>query len=54
MRYYGCKSKLLDFLGDGVSKTEAEMPSYEITAEKIQENYFYIPQAKENHIQLHN
>jgi len=33
---------------------EIEKPAYEITAEKIQENYFYIPQTKENHIQLHN
>ncbi|MFH1232857.1 MAG: DNA adenine methylase [Patescibacteria group bacterium] len=33
---------------------ETERPSYEITAEKIQENYFYIPQVKENHLQLHN
>jgi len=33
---------------------EVEKPTYEISAEKIKENYFYIPQVKENHIQLHN
>ena len=48
-----------DYIADGIQRTlfamfEAEKPAYEITAEKIQENYFYIPQAKENHIQLHN
>ena len=48
-----------DYIADGIQGTlfsmfEAEKPAYEITAEKIQENYFYIPQVKENHIQLHN
>jgi len=48
-----------DYILDGIQGTlfavfEAEKPAYEITAEKIQENYFYIPQVKENHIQLHN
>ena len=48
-----------DYVADGIQGTlfaifEAEKPAYEITAEKIQENYFYIPQVKENHIQLHN
>ncbi|MFA5080351.1 MAG: DNA repair protein RadC [Candidatus Paceibacterota bacterium] len=48
-----------DYVADGIQGTlfailEAERPSYEITAEKIQENYFYIPQVKENHLQLHN
>ncbi|MDD4476618.1 MAG: DNA repair protein RadC [Patescibacteria group bacterium] len=48
-----------DYVADGMQGTlfamfEAERPSYEITAEKIQENYFYIPQVKENHLQLHN
>lgn len=33
---------------------EVERPIYEIEAETIKENYFYIPQIKENHIQLHN
>ena len=49
----------IDYVADGIQGTlfamlEIERPSYEITAEKIQENYFYIPQVKENHIQLHN
>ncbi|MFH1326376.1 MAG: DNA repair protein RadC [Candidatus Falkowbacteria bacterium] len=53
------KNKNFDYVADGVQGTlfeifETEIPAYEITAEKIQENYFYIPQAKENHIQLHN
>ena len=48
-----------DYVADGIQGTlfaifEAERPSYEITAEKIRENYFYIPQVKENHLQLHN
>ncbi|MDO9567275.1 MAG: DNA repair protein RadC [Candidatus Desulfaltia sp.] len=48
-----------DYVADGIQGTlfamfEAEKPAYEITAEKIKENYFYIPQVKENHIQLHN
>ena len=49
----------VDYVADGIQGTlfamfETERPSYEITAEKIQENYFYIPQVKKNHIQLHN
>ncbi|MCX6785449.1 MAG: DNA repair protein RadC [Candidatus Komeilibacteria bacterium] len=50
----------LDYVADGGMQAtlftlfEVKKPSYEITAEKIQENYFYIPQVKENHIQLHN
>ncbi len=49
----------VDYVADGIQGTlfamlETERPSYGITAEKIQENYFHIPQAKENHIQLHN
>jgi adenine-specific DNA-methyltransferase len=48
-----------DYVADGMQGTlfamfEAEKSAYEITAERIQENYFYIPQVKENHIQLHN
>ena len=48
-----------DYIADGIQGTlfaifEAEKPAYGITAEKIQENYFYIPQVKENHLQLHN
>ncbi|MEK6647518.1 MAG: DNA repair protein RadC [Candidatus Firestonebacteria bacterium] len=33
---------------------ETEKPNYEINAEKAQENYFYIPQVRENHLQLQN
>jgi adenine-specific DNA-methyltransferase len=33
---------------------EIKKPAYEINAEKVKENYFYIPQVKKNHIQLHN
>jgi adenine-specific DNA-methyltransferase len=48
-----------EYLSDGIQGTlfptlEVEKPSYEISAETIQENYFHIPQVKENHIQLHN
>lgn len=48
----------LDYVAEGIQESlfvlEVEKPAYEITAEKIQENYFYIPQSRENHIQLHN
>ncbi len=49
----------VDYVADGIQGTlftmfEAKRPSYDIVAEKIQENYFYIPQVKENHLQLHN
>ncbi|MFH1048168.1 MAG: DNA repair protein RadC [Patescibacteria group bacterium] len=49
----------LDYIAEGAQGTlfdllEIVRPVYEINAEKIQENYFYIPQIKENHIQLHN
>ena len=56
----GGENKSSDYIADGeVQGTlfdllEIEKPAYEITAEKIQENYFYIPQIKENHFQLHN
>lgn len=48
-----------DYVADGFQGTlfdllEIERPTYGISAEKIQETYFYIPQAKENHFQLHN
>jgi len=48
-----------NYVADGIQGTlfamfEDKKPAYGITAEKIQENYFYIPQVKENHIQLHN
>jgi len=53
------ESKTTHYVSDGVQKSlfdllEVERPAYEITAEKIREDYFYIPQIKENHIQLHN
>ena len=53
------QNKSFDYVADGTQGTlfallEIERPSYEISAEKIKENYFYIPQVKENHIQLHN
>ncbi len=53
------ESKTAHYVSDGVQKSlfdllETERPTYEINAERIREDYFYIPQAKENHIQLHN
>ena len=49
----------LDYVADGMQGTlfdllEIERPTYEINAEKVQENYFYIPQIKKNHLQLQN
>ncbi len=48
-----------DYVADGVQGTlfdllEIEKPTYGISAEKIHETYFNIPQVKENHFQLHN
>jgi len=53
------QNKSFDYVADGVQGTlfdllEIEKPSYEISAEKIKETYFHIPQVKENHFQLHN
>jgi len=53
------QNKGFDYVADGMQGTlfdllEIEKPSYEISAEKIQETYFYIPQVKENHFQLQN
>lgn len=53
------KSSDVDYVSEGVQVAlfnllEIKKPAYEIAAEKIFENYFYIPQVKENHIQLHN
>lgn len=53
------QNKGFDYVADGVQGTlfdllEIERPSYEISAEKIQETYFHIPQVKENHFQLQN
>jgi len=52
-------SKTTLYVSDGVQKSlfdllETERPAYEINAEKIKESYFYIPQIKKNHFQLHN
>jgi len=49
----------LDYVADGIQRTlfdvlEIERPAYEITAEKVQENYFYIPQFRKNYLQLQN
>ncbi len=54
------QNKNFDYVADGVVQgtlfdlLEIEKPSYEISAEKVQETYFHIPQVKENHFQLHN
>jgi len=53
------KNKSFDYVADGVQGTlfdllEIEKPAYEISTEKIQETYFYIPQTKVNHFQLQN
>ncbi len=51
--------KSYDYVADGVQGTlfallELDKPAYEISAEKVQENYFYIPQVKKNYLQLQN
>ncbi|MBL7197635.1 MAG: DNA adenine methylase [Candidatus Omnitrophica bacterium] len=51
--------KNIDYVAEGVQLTlfdllEIKRPTYEINAEKVKESYFYIPQVKKNHIQLHN
>lgn len=53
------ESKTTLYVSDGVQISlfdllETERPAYEISAEKIKESYFYIPQIKENYVQLHN
>jgi len=59
--FYGSLKNVtdVDYVAEGVQARlfdlmELERPSYEIAAETIKENYFYIPQTKENHVQLHN
>lgn len=52
-------NRQLDYIADGIQGTlfnilERERPAYEIKAEKVQENYFYIPQIKKNYLQLQN
>lgn len=49
----------VDYVAEGVQGRlfgllETKKQDYDITAEQIVENYSYIPQSKENHIQLHN
>ncbi len=53
------ENKTTLYVSDGVQKSlfdllETERPVYKINVEKIKENYFYIPQIKKNHVQLHN
>ena len=53
------KNKCFDYVADGVQVAlfdflEIKKPSYEIGAEKIQETYFYAPQVRKNHFQIHN
>ena len=53
------QNKDFDYVADGEQGTlfdllEIEKPSYGITAEKIQETYFHIPQMKDNYFQLQN
>lgn len=53
------QDKNFNYVADGVQAIlfdllEIEKPAYEISAEKIQETYFYIPQTKKNHFQLQN
>jgi len=55
----GDKNKSLDYVAEGVQGTlfdllEIEKPAYEISAEKIQETYFHVPQIKKNYFQLQN
>lgn len=47
------------YVADGIQPTlfdllETARTEYGFSAEKIQENYFHIPQARDNHFQLHN
>ena len=54
------QNKNFDYVADGVVQgtlfdlLEIEKPAYEISAEKIQETYFHVPQIKKNHFQLQN
>ena len=55
----GDKNKNLEYVAEGVQGTlfdllEIEKPAYEISAEKIQETYFHVPQIKKNYFQLQN
>lgn len=49
----------VDYVAESVQGTlfnllEIKKPTYEVSAETIKENYFYIPQVKKNHVQLQN
>ncbi len=49
----------IDYVAEEIQLTlfdllEPKKPTYEISTEKVTENYFYIPQTKKNYIQLHN
>jgi adenine-specific DNA-methyltransferase len=53
------QNKDFDYFADGEQRAlfdllEIEKPAYGISAEKIQETYFHIPQVKKNYFQLHN
>jgi len=53
------ETKTTHYISDGIQKSlfdllETEKPGYEINAERIQENYFYTPQIREDYVQLHN
>lgn len=55
----GNQNKGFDYVAEGIQGSlfdllELERPTYGISTEKIKENYFYIPQAKENYFQLQN
>jgi len=53
------RDQIVDYVAEGVQGTlfnllEIKKPTYEVSAEIIKENYFYIPQVKKNHVQLQN
>ena len=54
------QNKSFDYVADGVVQAtlfdllEIDRPAYEISAEKIQETYFHVPQIKKNYFQLQN
>lgn len=53
------RDQTVDYVAEGVqgilfNLLEIKKPTYEVSAETIKENYFYIPQVKKNHVQLQN
>ena len=53
------RNEIVDYVAEGAQGTlfnllEIKKPTYEVSAETIKENYFYIPQVKKNHVQLQN